>query len=220
MAKPKTYKCVRCLKTKPLNIKEFCKEPRSKLRYTTTCRKCINEKNRARQLELKQLAKDPNYPANPKHYRTTDKRNLELFKKKLKECKECKQVKDISLFMKRKTGKAYHRYLAKCKECMRSYAKIKSLERNVHIREFLYNYRITNGCFNCGNKDPRVLEFDHQRNKLFNLGKAHVTANITLTKVKAEVKKCVIRCSNCHKIRTHQEQDTWLYQKFMSSQAK
>jgi hypothetical protein len=147
-------------------------------------------------------------------------RQLPLFAKGLKECEVCKEVKKLKFFAKRPTGKSYHGYDNRCLECRKQYQKEWHLKRNVDIRMFLYEYRIKNGCVDCGINDPRVLEFDHMKNKKFNLGKAHMIKGLTLTQLKREVKKCVVRCSNCHKIKTNQEQGTWLNDMFNKSQVK
>ena len=213
-------KCVVCLKN--LSSDEFEKEPKSKLGYRKTCHKCLYQKRKARKAELKALAKDPAYPALPKNYRINNVLKLDLYQQGLKECGVCKNLKSLSNFylISNSKTKHYDKHQPRCKECAKAYTKEWFLKKNLPIREYLYEYRISKGCFNCGNKDPRVLEFDHLRNKKFNLGKAHTIKGLTLTQLKAEVKKCVVLCYNCHKIKTHKEQDTWLYQKFVDSQVK
>lgn len=57
-------------------------------------------------------------------------------------------------------------------------------------------------CIDCGNTDPRVLEFDHVRG--IKIG--HISHGIrsawNLNKLKDEINKCEIRCCNCHRIVT------------------
>jgi hypothetical protein len=36
--------------------------------------------------------------------------------------------------------------------------------------------------------------------------------NTTLDLLKKEIKKCVVRCSTCHRIRTHLEINSWRFQ--------
>lgn len=57
-------------------------------------------------------------------------------------------------------------------------------------------------CADCGNRFPvYVMEFDHARGeKVCNVPKLwHCSEDVFL----AEVEKCDVTCSNCHKIRTH-----------------
>ena len=59
------------------------------------------------------------------------------------------------------------------------------------------------GCLDCGNKDVRVLEFDHRDpnckrdnvSRMLGLGCGWAT-------ILKEVEKCDIVCANCHRIRT------------------
>ncbi len=55
------------------------------------------------------------------------------------------------------------------------------------------------GCVDCGIKDIRVLDFDHVRGeKSFTIA----SGDHGPSKVVAEIAKCEVRCSNCHRIRT------------------
>lgn len=44
------------------------------------------------------------------------------------------------------------------------------------------------------------MDFDHLRDKKFNLSKAHLTGS--LKKITEEIAKCEVVCSNCHRVRT------------------
>ena len=56
-------------------------------------------------------------------------------------------------------------------------------------------------CADCGNTfHPVAMEFDHVRGeKLFELGNG---VHHTIEEIKAEMEKCEVVCSNCHRIRT------------------
>lgn len=59
-------------------------------------------------------------------------------------------------------------------------------------------------CTDCGVQYPwYVMDFDHLSDKEFNIGHA-VKRKLSLTRVAAEIAKCELVCSNCHRIRTHQ----------------
>ena len=71
-------------------------------------------------------------------------------------------------------------------------------------REAIDQYKIQHGCVDCGfRKDPVALDFDHTNpaSKVANvsalLRSAHWDA------VLAELAKCLVRCANCHRIKTH-----------------
>lgn len=59
------------------------------------------------------------------------------------------------------------------------------------------------GCIDCGfNSHPAALAFDHldPSKKSFKIGSGFITRN--WEKVLAEIAKCVVRCCNCHAIKT------------------
>lgn len=55
-------------------------------------------------------------------------------------------------------------------------------------------------CADCGECDPLVLEFDHLRDKSFNI--AQGLRNHSWQAVLAEIEKCEVVCANCHRRRT------------------
>lgn len=58
------------------------------------------------------------------------------------------------------------------------------------------------GCIDCGyNVNPAALDFDHVRGvKLFNIARG---ASFAILRLQTELAKCVVRCANCHRIRTY-----------------
>lgn len=67
-------------------------------------------------------------------------------------------------------------------------------------REWMQQEKLKCGCIDCGyNKHPAALDFDHVRGKKrFEVSKI----KRSLKALKAEIAKCVVRCSNCHRIKT------------------
>ena len=63
------------------------------------------------------------------------------------------------------------------------------------------DYLYTNPCVDCGEADPIVLEFDHQRDKQYNIAKL-ITNNCSLKTLVVEIDKCEVRCANCHRRKT------------------
>lgn len=55
-------------------------------------------------------------------------------------------------------------------------------------------------CVDCGETDPLVLEFDHLRDKCFNIGTGLRT--YTWHAIVDEIAKCEVVCANCHRRRT------------------
>jgi 5-methylcytosine-specific restriction endonuclease McrA len=75
----------------------------------------------------------------------------------------------------------------------------------------VFNYLKKHPCVDCGETNVLALEFDHVHSKKFDVGTALVT-NVTLDSLKQEIKKCVVRCSSCHRIKTHLEINSWRFQ--------
>ena len=78
--------------------------------------------------------------------------------------------------------------------------------RRDRLRLWLNGVKIAAGCVDCGyNKHPAALDFDHVRGpKLFCVG-AKLTHG--RRQVLDEIAKCVVRCANCHRIKTHDRLD-------------
>ncbi len=72
-------------------------------------------------------------------------------------------------------------------------------ERN---RKFIYEYLQTHPCVDCGESDPIVLQLDHQGDKTANVSDL---VKVGLTRIKQEIEKCEVRCSNCHAMKTAKE---------------
>jgi hypothetical protein len=94
------------------------------------------------------------------------------------------------------------RYYEKTKEVHNPsrYAR-RQAEREL-VREFVRDYKEHNPCADCGRFYPYyVMDFD-----LIGVKFKNVSAMMghSMTRVKEEISQCVLRCSNCHRIRTHQ----------------
>lgn len=77
--------------------------------------------------------------------------------------------------------------------------RVRSQNQNkAAIREFLIRGMKLEGCVDCGETDPIVLDFDHlpeRGPKLFNAA----TGWRTITAILNEISKCEVRCANCHR---------------------
>lgn len=75
--------------------------------------------------------------------------------------------------------------------------------RRSKARSWIKAYLQNHPCVDCGEDDIRVLEFDHidPSQKEFTISRG-VADGRGLKSIKAEVEKCEVRCANCHRIRT------------------
>jgi len=87
-----------------------------------------------------------------------------------------------------------------------SYRAARNKKLHIAATKFIYEYLLEHPCVDCGAKDPRVLQFDHVRGRKKYLVSKMVTGRYPMQKVVAEIKKCDVRCANCHALRTAEEQ--------------
>lgn len=65
------------------------------------------------------------------------------------------------------------------------------------IKQFIKDYKIQHGCKACDEKEPCCIDFHHtDSNKEKDVSRLK---NTSLSKVKAEIGKCITLCSNCHR---------------------
>jgi hypothetical protein len=73
--------------------------------------------------------------------------------------------------------------------------------RNSRGRRFLARVKMKLGCVDCGYKaHPAALDFDHVRGtKKFKIANS---VSRSMKDLKIEIRKCEVRCANCHRIQT------------------
>lgn len=65
------------------------------------------------------------------------------------------------------------------------------------VRAYIWSYLTKHPCVDCGETDSIVLEFDHISSK--NNDIASLIRMGALEQAKEEIKKCQVRCANCHR---------------------
>ena len=186
-----------------------CNEIKADFAKGNQCRDCYNEYmriwhqknkdrvNKERNDQLRsRLANDPEFKAK-EYTRMKTWRNEN--KEKVNEQGRVRK-------QKRKAGPALHRMDLETKRMYRedpehkakdlSYAKIKHKERQAFINEIK-----SVPCMDCGNMfPPCAMDFDHVNGeKVANISEMKT---YTIERIKEEISKCDIVCSNCHRIRT------------------
>ena len=111
-----------------------------------------------------------------------------------------------------------------CRSCNREYQaswcnknKIKQQERvkknRNRLQDFILEIKESNKCFICNEQNPLILEFDHVENKTEAVSEM-VRIGVKPETIKNEISKCRILCSNCHRIKTHIENNSYIYKKY------
>ncbi len=92
-------------------------------------------------------------------------------------------------------------YYAKNKEKRKAQIQARNKEHIERNRTWLKEWFSDKSCIDCGLADWRVLQLDHQHNKIMNVGRM-ISMSYSLKKLQDEVDKCEVVCANCHIIRT------------------
>jgi hypothetical protein len=134
----------------------------------------------------------------------------------MRKCTRCGVSKTLEEFSYRNKAKEVRS--GTCKECCRAQIRQhyqnntdqyleKAHRRNaairVEARTKLYYYLQEQGCVDCGEKDPVVLELDH-RDAADKAGSIADLVGLgwSWPRILEEIKKCDVRCANCHRRRT------------------
>lgn len=113
----------------------------------------------------------------------------------MKQCRYCKKYFPETDFGIAKTTekKVYRR--RKCRYCYRA-TKTKLRRRQ---RKYIEDYKKKEGCEKCGINDPRVLDFQHIKDKEFTIAE-YYHHQFGLKRLIKEIEKCIVICANCHRI--------------------
>lgn len=127
-----------------------------------------------------------------------------------KTCSRCKLTKSVDEFPKNKSKKDGLSYY--CKICQRVYTSShysnnkeyyvkRAKKRNQKVFEKVKKIKENTPCADCGKKYPYyVMDFDHQFGKKFTISSS--CKAVSEKKLREEIKKCEVVCSNCHRERT------------------
>ena len=135
-----------------------------------------------------------------------------------RKCDHCKKVKNIEEFnWKFKSLGIRH---STCRECMKWFVKryFKGSAHDEHLRnvkerktaarevakQYVWDYLSTHPCIQCGESDPRVLEFHHRGEKEKDIAYL-VGGGWSVGRIQEEIDKCDVLCANCHRKLTMNE---------------
>jgi hypothetical protein len=133
---------------------------------------------------------------------------------RMKTCTRCGKTKPLDQFPPRLRGKP--RLQSWCRACFaannaRYYAEHRDVQkarllgntarRRNENRRKAAEYLLAHPCVDCGETDLVVLDFDHIGAKTSAVS-AMITNGASWERIAAEIKRCEVRCANCHRIRT------------------
>ena len=145
-----------------------------------------------------------------KHYLAAD---LKKYKTICKECTRYQSAKLIDPEFEHDTGPIRERVrkpgVVLTPDERRALRAASKREVRIVTRVKALEYLARKGCCECGERDPRVLEFDHinpknKKNTISQLvGDGHGWGS---PKLRTEIRKCRVLCSNCHRRHTLEQQ--------------
>jgi len=149
-------------------------------------------------------------------------------------CTKCNQIKSESEFKFYKSGKKKGSRRAWCSDCERSYQNYRyhnrpfeknrydeTYRRKVYLKQCLFwEYLSLNPCVKCGETNPLTLHIDHidplKNSKVKRIASMVSNGTAWATVLRAiEEQGCQVLCSNCHSIKTHQDNNSWRWKKWI-----
>ena len=106
-------------------------------------------------------------------------------------CRDCERTYKAAWYLRHRT-----------RQIERVKVQRAALKEDNRIR--LLAYLTEHPCVDCGMANLVVLEFDHLRDKRWNITYM-VSAGFPWSTIEGEIAKCAVRCANCHRIKTARE---------------
>lgn len=145
-------------------------------------------------------------------------------------CNSCKVEKSHEEFSWKDKKSAKRN--TRCRQCIAEYfaqhyqknkftyisrAKKTNLVYRARNQEKLYDFLRDKSCIDCGFSDVRALDFDHKNpNDKKTDVSAMVRSAFSWDTIMEEINKCEIRCANCHRIKTAEQQNTFKHNKIVT----
>tara|TARA_Y100000593_G_scaffold12269_3_gene22466 strand:- start:19945 stop:20400 length:456 start_codon:yes stop_codon:yes gene_type:complete len=112
-------------------------------------------------------------------------------------CKLCERPLPLTTNFYSKDRKSSTGFRTVCKHCARRRRNLK-LDRR---RRKILGVLSSQGCIDCNERNPLLLEFDHViGDKEFCISDQFLRKPWDV--IEEEIEKCVVRCKNCHAIKT------------------
>ena len=143
---------------------------------------------------------------------------------KTKKCSRCKKVKSVTLEFYLRGKSRPGQYTSRCKVCIgktnqewkvanparfRERTRAWQARQSDVLKMFLLQYLLAHPCVDCGEDDVSVLEFDHIRGKKTADVMHLVLGSCAVKTLFKEIRKCEVRCANCHKRKTIRSEKSW-----------
>lgn len=170
-------KCCKCKEEK--DISAFHKDSSRTDGLYPKCKACVNAKN----TEFRQ-----------------ERMKREIILTDFKVCSKCQQEKAATEFPICKSKIDFLN--SQCKSCLSE----RNAKKSKKIKLILFDIKQKKSCKNCGNTDPRCLDFHHKdpKQKNFCIGQSTTRE---MSKIMDEINQCEVLCANCHRILHYEERN-------------
>ena len=140
----------------------------------------------------------------------------------MKKCSSCGKLKQESEF--HWSNKLLRKRRGYCRTCqakkhrkwyenednakkVKERTKVRNARTRDENRRYVYDYLRNSSCKEYGESNPAALDFHHRnpKKKVKEIPKM-ISSGYSLKSIRAEIAKCTILCSNCHRKRTAKEQ--------------
>jgi hypothetical protein len=135
-----------------------------------------------------------------------------------KRCGACRQERPLDDFAQRARSRDGRQ--GRCRVCYALWyranaaahtarvAERKAAQRG-KVRSALMAYLLAHPCVDCGEADPRCLDFDHCDPAAKRASISRMVGYASWARILVEIEKCDVRCANCHRKRTAQQFKWW-----------
>ena len=135
-----------------------------------------------------------------------------------KQCGMCRRTLPLDAFAVRRRSRDGRQ--SRCRDCYAAWYRANWTAANVNLarrkaeqrrrsRKALLAYLLEHPCIDCGESDPRCLDFDHRDPKRKKASISRLIGYTDWNKLLLEIAECDVRCANCHRKRTAQQFRWW-----------
>lgn len=121
----------------------------------------------------------------------------------MKKCRSCRKLKAANRFHKKRAAKDGLQSV--CILCGNKERCAYLAAKKDRVIRRLYVFLKGNQCYDCGESNPLLLQFDHVRGVKSGSVAQMATKGRSWDVIQDEIDKCVIRCAHCHIIKTVRE---------------
>lgn len=99
---------------------------------------------------------------------------------------------------------ASKRHYEKNKQKIKERSFLRNEKQRDKNKRYVNEIKSKSECIDCGENNPLVLDFDHVKGDKVMAVSDMIGSAYSLAAIQKEIEKCEVRCSNCHRVVTHE----------------